>query len=88
MEFQHDTEYLCRFFDTVLVLTGIDLIFFHSSLYGLMFGICDENSDDFAGVVYLFIPEQCLHSIKIFSAPQTIKEVGDVQKSWEENNLN
>lgn len=31
--------------------------FFHSTLYGLMFGICDENSDDITGIFYLFIPE-------------------------------
>lgn len=36
MEFQHDAEYLCGFFDTLLALAGIELNFFMLPCMGLL----------------------------------------------------
>lgn len=72
MELQHDAEYLSGFFDTVLVLTGIVLNFFIVDCMGLCLGSVMKTVMISQGYfIYSFIPGQCLHSIKIFSAPQT-----------------
>lgn len=90
MELHHDAEYLCGFFDTVLVLAGIALNFFTVICMGLCLGSVMKTvmiSQEY--FIYSFLGSAYTAS-RYFLLLKLIHHQGGwgCAKSWEEKNLN
>lgn len=91
MEYQHDAEYLCGFFETLMVLAGIELNFFMVACMGLLcLGSVMKTVMISQGYfIYSFLSCAYTASRSFLLLNLTHYQGGQgCAKNWEENNLN